>query len=175
MFADLCRALFRSAEVSPEADGQMKRTEDMDKDHLAAAPKQQLPEPAGLVFFEGGTYEQGWLSSQDAYTADQLRAAIAAERAENKRLRDACAAGWGEPALINTLRAELSTLRQQLAEAGRDAKRMQFMEKDVYMLDAVSDPDSLVQVWVGPKQRLSTGRTVRAAIDAAIAAQGEAK
>lgn len=52
--------------------------------------------------------------------ADQLRTAIAAERAENKRLRDACAAGWGEPALINTLRAELSILRQQLAEAGRE-------------------------------------------------------
>ena len=104
--------------------------------------------------------------------ADQLRTAIAAERA---RTADTHAAYRQSQQQFHDAVAELSTLRQHLAEAGRDVERMQFMEKDVYMLDAVSDPDSLVPVWVGPKQRISTGRTVRAAIDAAIAAQGEAK
>lgn len=73
-----------------------------------------LPEPAGLVYFEGGQYEQGWVSSQDAYTADQLRAAIAAERA---RTADTHAAYCHSQQQFHDAVAELSTLRQHLAEA----------------------------------------------------------
>ena len=35
----------------------------------------------------------------------------AALKGENEKLREACAAGWGEPALINTLKAELAQAR----------------------------------------------------------------
>lgn len=33
----------------------------------------KLPEAAGKVAYEARAYEQGWISSEDAYTASQVR------------------------------------------------------------------------------------------------------
>ena len=44
-------------------------------------------------------------------TATEAAYAVAALVAENERLREACASGWGEPTLINQLRAERDALR----------------------------------------------------------------
>ena len=42
---------------------------------------------------------------------DNANAQIDALREENENLRKACATGWGEPVLVNTLRAEVEKLR----------------------------------------------------------------
>ena len=49
----------------------------------------------------------------DAEFARQLERELAAAQEENAKLREACAAGWGEPALINTLRAELASVKAE--------------------------------------------------------------
>lgn len=54
----------------------------------------------------------GWLEDVAYWTA------IVDALAENERLRIACASGWGEPVLVNTLRAE-----RDAALAERDALR----------------------------------------------------
>jgi hypothetical protein len=41
-------------------------------------------------------------------------------RAENLRLHDACATGWGEPTLVNTLRAQLRAAEDRYAELVRE-------------------------------------------------------
>lgn len=129
------------------------------------------------------TYEPLW-DEQD------MRAAIAAERrllfqaqeaakhlaAENKRLHDACASGWGEPTLINTLRAELSALREQLAEARavpKPAVRTDTARLDMLESDKMMRVFKIGKTWYwkpayGMPHRKA--KTLREAIDAALGA-----
>lgn len=103
----------------------------MDKD-LAAAPKQQLPEPVAwmhdgyvstnkerVLYDEQKNRNCGFKARpvHALYTADQLRTAIAAERA---RTADTHAAYCHSQQQFHDAVAELSTLRQQLAEAVRE-------------------------------------------------------
>lgn len=211
----------------------------MEKD-LAAAPKQhggeELPEPVAKIHSDGywtvgkSFKEPLNFASMELYTADQLRAAIAAER-ERVRLEhtrelveahreafvgniealskldldamnaqpllmavqnwdistgrarellrcwvlgtfkpdmlpecgDELFAGADEPRDAWTkLQAELSTLRQQLAEAVRDAKRYRWLRR----IDSFAEWNRVGHY---------AADALDAAIDAAIAAQGEAK
>jgi membrane carboxypeptidase/penicillin-binding protein len=129
----------------------------MEKDQVAAAPEQQLPEPVAWMH-NGYVSKNKWRVLHDEqnnrscgfkaqpvhalYTADQLRTAIAAERelrmaAEERQAlylaltRDAQDIAAEAQALLSTLRQKhddaltlLVTLRQQLEEAVRDAKRL---------------------------------------------------
>jgi hypothetical protein len=40
---------------------------------MAALRYPELPEPEGRIVYEARDYEQAWISSQDAYSEDQLR------------------------------------------------------------------------------------------------------
>ena len=122
-----------------------------------------------------------------AHTADQLRTAIAAERERNTAAHLACghpaelmlrSAETGAPLYCelcddkagrrdaekreSELQAELSTLRQQLAEAVRDAKRYRWLRR----IDSFAEWNRVGHY---------AADALDAAIDAAIAAQGEAK
>lgn len=60
-------------------------------------------------------------------------------------------------------------LRNHAEELVRDARRMEWAEKHMNAIDTVSHPDNLVMIWHGPHEASAAGRTLRAAIDAAIA------
>ena len=60
-------------------------------------------------------------------------------------------------------------LRNAAEELVRDARRMEWAEKHMNAIDTVSHPDNLVMIWHGPHETSAAGRTLRAAIDAAIA------
>lgn len=69
-------------------DGQVKQNPDTLKCQIKQSF--ELPEPVGKVMYEAKPYEQAWLSSEDAYTEDQMREAI------NKAFHDGLVAG-GKP------------------------------------------------------------------------------
>lgn len=194
----------------------------MDKD-LAAAPKQQLPEPVAFRH----QHEDGWEyydaptgedcnKCQALYTADQLRTAIAAERERNPWrmvMDDALVTAhlgvatddpyddlnrllawhhdiWLDPAVSSDAQAlidrgaaaseaELSTLRQQLAEAVRDgwtdaeadAARLA-LELECLLTDKDVPMPALSRWWDSAHEALELHR---ARFRTAIAAQGEAK
>lgn len=104
-----------------------------------------------------------------ALVTDQMRAIIAAERAKvpgwwKCRIHgDALPHNaWGCPECVREMRAELSTLRQQLEEAVRDAKRYRWLRR----IDSFAEWNRVGHY---------AADALDAAIDAAIAAQGEAK
>lgn len=120
-----------------------------------------------------------WTDWEPLFTADQLRAAIARERAEVTRLTNVLArqqAAYERELEIDRqhstellqaadhiragLEAELSTLRQRLADCARDAERYRWLRK---MLngDGFSQKDALLA---------ACQDDMDAAIDAAIAA-----
>jgi hypothetical protein len=65
--------------------------------------------------------------------------------------------------------ALIAALRNHAEELVRDARRMEWAEKHMNAIDTVSHPDNLVMIWHGPHETSAAGRTLRAAIDAAIA------
>jgi hypothetical protein len=65
--------------------------------------------------------------------------------------------------------ALIAALRNSAEELVRDARRMEWAEKHMNAIDTVSHPDNLVMIWHGPHEASAAGRTLRAAIDAAIA------
>ena len=65
--------------------------------------------------------------------------------------------------------ALIAALRNAAEELVRDARRMEWAEKHMNAIDTVSHPDNLVMIWHGPHEASAAGRTLRAAIDAAIA------
>jgi len=65
--------------------------------------------------------------------------------------------------------ALIAALRNHAEELVRDARRMEWAEKHMNAIDTVSHPDNLVMIWHGPHESSAAGRTLRAAIDAAIA------
>lgn len=60
----------------------------------------------------------GWLEDVAYWTA------IVDALAENERLRIACASGWGEPVLVNTLRAERDAALAERDVARRDVEHL---------------------------------------------------
>lgn len=149
-----------------------------DKDHLPVAPASAadgLPEP--VAFF--GRMDEAEPATK-LYSADQLRTALAAERelrtaAEERQAlylaltRDAQDIAAEAQALLSTLRQKhddaltlLVTLRQQLEEAVRDAKRYRWLRR----IDSFAEWNRVGHY---------AADALDAAIDAAIAAQGEAK
>lgn len=70
----------------------------------------------------------------------------------------------------NTSNAALiAALRNSARELIADARRMTFLEERGYAIDMIGDPDNDVRFWFGNGHTVSRGRTLRAAIDAAIA------
>lgn len=70
----------------------------------------------------------------------------------------------------NTSNAALiAALRNSSRELIADARRMTFLEERGYAVDMIGDPDNDVRFWFGNGHTVSRGRTLRAAIDAAIA------
>ena len=70
----------------------------------------------------------------------------------------------------NTSNAALiAALRNSSRELIADARRMTFLEERGYAIDMIGDPDNDVRFWFGNGHTVSRGRTLRAAIDAAIA------
>lgn len=65
--------------------------------------------------------------------------------------------------------ALIAALRNHAEELVRDARRMEWAEKHMNAIDTVSHPDNLVMIWHGPHETSAAGRTLRTAIDAAIA------
>lgn len=159
---------------------------------LAAAPKQQLPEPVawmhngyvsknkGRVLHDEQNNRSCGFKAQPVhalYTADQLRTAIAAERA---RTADTHAAYCHSQQQFHDAVAELSTLRQQLAEAvrERDALRTQ-VDAAVPAMRDYARRNPRWESWdngevEGKMQDPNGVNAWLEQIDAAIAAQGEA-
>ena len=80
-----------------------------------------------------------------------LKDALAALVAENERLREACASGWGEPTLINQLRAECDALLPD-AQAWRNAVAMVEQAKaDGYSFTSVGIPDDAARAAQEPR------------------------
>ena len=65
--------------------------------------------------------------------------------------------------------AFIAALRNSARELIADARRMTFLEERGYAIDMIGDPDNDVRFWFGNGHTVSRGRTLRAAIDAAIA------
>ena len=63
----------------------------------------------------------------------------------------------------------IAALRNSARELIADARRMTFLEERGYAIDMIGDPDNDVRFWFGNGHTVSRGRTLRAAIDAAIA------
>lgn len=74
-----------------------------------------------------------------------IEAALEIERlrAQNEKLREACATGWGEPALINILKAENAALRAEL-EAYKTTYENAAAWCDA-LLEKVSNRDELIR------------------------------
>lgn len=70
----------------------------------------------------------------------------------------------------NTSNAALiAALRNPSRELIADARRMTFLEERGYAVDMLGDPDNDVRFWFGNGHTVSRARTLRAAIDFAIA------
>ena len=75
----------------------------------------KMPEPAGTICFDGGAWEEDWVSSQSAYSEDQLkqygdeRAREALEMAA-ERIR-AVKEGWGDEAEECGMSTAITTIR----------------------------------------------------------------
>ena len=74
-------------------------------------------------------------------------------------------------ARIDAVLARMEKAKEEHAAMTADAERYRFMDEHCGIVDMISDPDNLVQVWVA-EQRYC-GSTLDAAIDAARAAKGE--
>lgn len=117
--------------------------------------------------------------------AGRLRAEVEALRAENHNLNWALGTpGYNamatpedqaehEAAVARTdaILARMEKAKAERAAMTADADRYRFMDEHCGLVDMVSDPDNLVQVWVA--ERRYYGDTLDAAIDAARAAQGD--
>jgi hypothetical protein len=114
----------------------------------------------------------------------RLRAEVEALRAENHNLNWALGTpGYNTMATpaeqaeheaavarIDAVLARMEKAKEEHAAMTADAERYRFMDEHCGIVDMISDPDNLVQVWVA-EQRYC-GSTLDAAIDAARAAQG---
>ena len=70
----------------------------------------------------------------------------------------------------NTSNAALiAALRNSSRELIADARRMTFLEERGYAVDMLGDPDNDVRFWFGNGHTVSRARTLRAAIDFALA------
>lgn len=65
--------------------------------------------------------------------------------------------------------AFIAALRNSSRELIADARRMTFLEERGYAVDMLGDPDNDVRFWFGNGHTVSRARTLRAAIDFAIA------
>lgn len=90
------------------------------------------------------------------------------DRFEWQLIRDERFAALVAAAEREALRADIDALRA-------DAERYRWLRSNALAMDAVADPDNLVSVWHGTDPAMkSEGRTLDAAIDAAIAkAEGQ--
>lgn len=102
--ATILRALSLLAAV--EDGDEIVRYLNKDAARLLAKSK-QVPSTAGQMKYEEISRKQANAAARIVSDAQE----IAALKGENEKLREACAAGWGEPALINTLKAELAQAR----------------------------------------------------------------
>ena len=99
------------------------------------------------------------------YTTDMVT-----EWEDDDGCRTICEFGYAHHDEENEANASLiAALRNHAEELVRDARRMEWAEKHINAIDTVSHPDNLVMIWHGPHEASAAGRTLRAAIDAAIA------
>ena len=126
--------------------------------------------------------EREWWAAEEI---TRLRAEVEALRAENHNLNWALGTpGYNTMATpaeqaeheaavarIDAVLARMEKAKEEHAAMTADAERYRFMDEHCGIVDMISDPDNLVQVWVA-EQRYC-GSTLDAAIDAARAAKGE--
>ena len=69
--------------------------------------------------------------------------------------------------------AYMTALRNSAEELIRDARRLQWIDKHAAFIDTLADSDNMIRIWYSPSEKSATGKTIREAIDAAIAEEGK--
>jgi hypothetical protein len=132
-----------------------------DLDELSRLLEQATPGPWELGKEGGGFWRRGYrpINAPDHHAVVEAVVRMEGEDANDPQLE-------ANAALI-------AALRNAAEELVRDARRMEWAEKHMNAIDTVSHPDNLVMIWHGPHETSAAGRTLRAAIDAAIAQEGK--
>ena len=80
----------------------------------------------------------------------------------------ACSCELGEGHSVELRDSHSPLYLHPAPEVTRDAERLDWLDEHAYTVDFVGDPDNFIRLWSGDGTCVTTGKTIRAAIDSAM-------